>query len=150
MEITNQIDEYLDEKKAAQGDFESPEDLSPDDQEDLMDKMLDLIFDLDEKQITDKQAAIITDIVDILDDGEDDEKDLDEFCKKRQRRDLGQARQRRREYRRKKASRKLRARKYRRSAKGKMTLRKAKRKGKFGRTSTGKRQRKFIGPKLSK
>jgi hypothetical protein len=150
MEITNQIDEYLDEKKAAQGDFESPEDLSPDDQEDLMDKMLDLIFDLDEKQITDKQAAIITDIVDILDDGEDDEKDLDEVFKKRQRRDLGQARQRRREYRRKKASRKLRARKYRRSAKGKMTLRKAKRKGKFGRTSTGKRQRKFIGPKLSK
>lgn len=145
------IDKYLSEKKAT-GDsdnFETPDDLSPENQEDLMDLMLDLIFDLDEKQITDSQADIITEIVDILDDDEDNDS-VDEVFKIRKRRDLNLKRTRRRQYRRKKSSRKLRAKRYRRSAKGKLTMRKAKRKGKFGRTSTGKRQRKFIGPDLKK
>jgi sugar-specific transcriptional regulator TrmB len=146
------IDRYLEEKKAVEkdkGDFETPDDLSPEDQEDLMDMMLDLIFDLDDKQITDKQAGIINDIVDILDDDEDNDS-VDEVFKIRKRRDLQLKRKRRRAYRRKRSTRKIRAKRYRRSAKGKLTARKAKRKGKFGRTSTGKRQRRFIGPDLKR
>ena len=142
------IDRYLEEKKAV-GDLENDtDDLTLEEQDDLMDLMLDLIFDLDEEQITNDQAKIINEIVDILDGG--DEYGLDEVFKIRKRRDLGLKRKRRREYRRKKSSKKLRAKRYRRSAKGKLTLRKAKRKGKFGRTSTGKRQRKFIGPDLKR
>jgi hypothetical protein len=141
------IDKYLEEKKAVGNADEDTDDLSLEEQDDLMDLMLDLIFDLDEDQITDNQAGIINEIVDILDD---DDEELDEVFKIRKRRDLGQKRKRRREYRRKKSSKKLRAKRYRRSAKGKITLRKAKRKGKFGRTSTGKRQRKFIGPDLKR
>jgi len=44
----------------------------------------------------------------------------------------------------------LKAKRYRRSASGKQTLRKAKRFKKFGKTSTGARQRTFVGPKLSR
>jgi len=157
MKIDEKIDKYLKEESSDDYDLEDNYD------EELFDKMLDLIFSLDETQVTEEQADIILEIVELLDDGSDDDIDddieydeeydgseVDEVFKIRKRRDLTVKRKRRRAYRRKKATRKLKARKYRRSARGKMTMRKAKRKAKVGRTSTNKRQRKFIGPDLGK
>ena len=123
------------------------EDDVEDQDEELMDKMLDVILSLSDETISDEQADKISEIVDMLDP---DEEEVSEVFKKRVRRDLGAARQRRREYRQKRSKMRLKAKRYRRSAQGKMTLRKAKRYRKFGKTSTMKRQRKFVGPKLTK
>jgi hypothetical protein len=108
---------------------------------DIMDEMLDFIFDLDPEQITEEQAVEIIKITDTI----------EELFKKRVKKDLGAARKRRREYRRAPAPKRRKARKYRRSAKGKLTKRKSIRAGKYGRTGTTKQRiRKFIGPKLPK
>ncbi len=134
--ITDQdaeVDKDLDIEEFIEGDDE------------LMEKMFDFITSLDVEQISEDQADEIIEILELL-----DPEDISEVFKKRTRRDLGAARKRRREFRRKRAQIKIKARKYRRSAGGKKTLRKAKRMGKRGRTSTGRRQRKFVGPKLSK
>ena len=122
------------------------EDDFEDQDEQIMEKMLDLIMSLNDESISDEQAEKISEIIDLLDP--DDE--VSEIFKKRVRRDLGAARKRRREYRSKRSKMRLKAKRYRRSAAGKMTLRKAKRYRKFGKTSTMKRQRKFVGPKLTK
>ena len=115
--------------------------------EELMDKMLDLIMGLNDDSLSDEQADQISEIIDMIDP---DDEEVSEVYKKRVKRDLGAARTRRRAYRQKRSKMKLKARRYRRSASGKVTLRKAKRFKKHGRTSTGRRQRKFVGPKLSK
>lgn len=112
---------------------------------DLIDKMFDLIIDLDSDQLTEEQAENISNIIDMLDPPE-----LNEVFRKKVRRDITAAKKRRREYQRHKAARRLKARKYRRSSAGKRTLRKAKRFAKVGRTSTGKRIKTFIGPALPK
>jgi hypothetical protein len=112
----------------------------------IIEKMVDFIETLDPDQLSEDQADIIYDIIDMLAPDEEDE-EVSEVFKKRQRRDISARRQRRREYRKKRAKVKLKARKYRRSAQGRKTLRRAKRFKKIGRTSTMKRQRKFIGPK---
>ena len=111
----------------------------------VMEKMLNLILSLDDVQLTDEQANKVLDILNTIDPDE-----VSEVFKRRQRRDLAAARQRRRKRRTKRTKLKLKARRYRRSAAGKKTIRRAKRFGKFGRTATGKRQRTFIGPKLSR
>ena len=113
---------------------------------DLMDKILDFIFSLSPDQVSEDQAEVIAQLVDDLEKPEP----IEEYVKKRVRRDLQAARERRREYRRHRAQRRLKARRYRRSAKGKQTLRKTKRWNKMGRTSKGNRQRKFVGPQLAK
>ena len=112
----------------------------------LLIKMFDFITSLDEDQISEDQADLIAEILDMVDPDEE----ISEVYKRRVRRDLQTARQRRRDYRRHRSQLKIKARKYRRSAKGKQTLRKAKRYAKIGRTSTKRRQRKFVGPQLSK
>lgn len=113
---------------------------------DILDEMFDLITALNPEKITEEQAIIISNIIDML----DPEPIQEGFFKRRVRRDLKVARERRRNYRRNRAKLKRKARKYRRSAKGKQTLRKAKRFGKFGRTSRGIRKKTFIGPQLPK
>jgi len=128
----------------------------------VVDKMLDFIMSLDTENLSEEQMDMIEDIIDELDPDEnedipeitdedelDDElDDVDEAFKKRVRRDLSKKRQRRRAYKRKRASVRVKARKYRRSALGKRTARKAKRYSKIGRTSTMKRQRKFVGANI--
>lgn len=116
--------------------------------EEVMDKMFDLIVSLSDENLSDEQADKVSEIIDMVDP--DDEDEISEVFKKRVKRDLPAARKRRREYRTKRSKMRLKAKRYRRSASGKMTLRKAKRYKKFGKTSTMKRQRKFVGPKLSR
>ena len=111
---------------------------------DIIDRMLDIITDVDPDNLTEEQIVWIANIIDMVDPT------VNEIFKRRQRRDLGAWRKRRREHRRHRAQKRIKARKYRRSAKGKKTLRRAKRLGKFGRTSTYKRKRVFVGPKLAK
>ena len=126
--------------------------------EEVMDKMFDLIVSLTDENLSDEQADKISEIIDMVDpdDVPDeiidmvDDDEMSEVFKKRVKRDLPAARKRRREYRTKRSKMRLKAKRYRRSASGKMTLRKAKRYKKFGKTSTMKRQRKFVGPKLSR
>ena len=117
--------------------------------EEVMDKMFDLIVSLSDENLSDEQADKISEIIDMVDPDEEDD-EVSEVFKKRVKRDLGAARKRRREYRGKRSKMRLKAKRYRRSASGKMTLRKAKRYKKFGKTSTMKRQRKFVGPSLSR
>jgi len=119
----------------------------PDDE--LMDKMLELIVSLNDEDVTVEQAERISEIIDMIDPDDEDE-EIDEVFKRRVKRDLTAARKRRREYRTKRSKMRLKAKRYRRSASGKQTLRKAKRFGKFGKTSTGARQRTFVGPKLTR
>jgi len=124
----------------------------PDD--DLTEKMFDFILSLNDENLTAGQADQIGEIIDMIDPDDDDEEidedEMSEVFKRRVKRDLPAARQRRREYRTKRAKMRLKAKRYRRSAAGKMTLRKAKRFGKFGKTSKGARKRTFVGPKLSR
>jgi hypothetical protein len=101
----------------------------------IIEQMWDFIDSLDDNQISDEQAGQIEDI-------------LDEVFKLRVRRNLSNQRKNRREYRRKRARVKMKGRRYRRSARGKMRAKRAKRMARTGKTSTGKRMRKFVGPKL--
>lgn len=130
------------DKFILEDDFDSEDDI-------LMDKMLDFITGIDAENLTEDQAEQVLEIIDLIDDDEDED-EVSEVFKKRVKRDLKAARKRRREYRTKRSKMRLKAKRYRRSAAGKMTLRKAKRYKKFGKTSTMKRQRKFVGPKLSR
>lgn len=139
MTVLDRLNKFIQENGKEEDDIEDYED-----DDIILDKVFDLIEILDPEQLTEKQADILYEIFELL--APEDEK-TNEVYKKRQRRDIGARRKRRREYRRRRAQVKIRARKYRRSATGRKTLRKAKRFGKFGRTSTGRRQRKFIGPK---
>ena len=125
--------------------------------EEVMDKMFDLIVSLSDENLSDEQADKVSEIIDMVDPDDEiidmvdpDDEEVSEVFKKRVKRDLPAARKRRRSYRAKRSKMRLKAKRYRRSASGKMTLRKAKRYKKFGKTSTMKRQRKFVGPKLSR
>ena len=111
---------------------------------DMIDKIFDFISSLDPDKITEEQADDIVNILDMIDPPINEG-----FYKKRVRRDLQAARKRRREHRRHRATKRLKVRRFRRSARGKRLLRKTKRMAKRGRTSTGKRRRIFIGPKLT-
>lgn len=130
--------------------------------DEVVEKMLDFIMSLDTENLSEEQLDMIEDIIDMLDPDENEEipdvtdedeleeelDNVDEVFKKRVRRNLSKKRQRRREYRRKRAQVRVKARKYRRSAIGKRRARRAKRYGKIGRTSTGKRMRKYVGANI--
>lgn len=136
--VLDRLNKFLQENDPA----DDKEDYDEDDV--LIEKMYDLIETLDPDQLSENQSDLLYDIFDML---APEDEETNEVFKKRQRRDIAKRRTRRREYRRRRAQVKIKAKKYRRSAKGRKTLRKAKRYKKIGRTSTMKRQRKFIGPK---
>ena len=162
--ILEQNDEIKDEEGTI--DLPTIDELVDDvyDDAELIDKMFELITDLDPDVLNDEQTALLYDILDIIaaydrdleesedeedDDMEDDEEEDDEEMKealaaRRKKIDRVARKQRAREYRRNKAKIKLRAKLYRKSAKGKRVARKAKRMSKLGKTSTGKRKQKFI------
>ena len=143
MNVLDRIDNYMDSN-----------DISEDD---VFDRALELIMNLDPDNISEEQAESVMLIINSLDeeDGNDDEEDDDdmeddedeededevsEFAKKKVRIDPAARRKRKLEYKKNKAKRKVKAKKYRKSAKGKQMLKKAKRLGKTGRTATGKKQ----------
>jgi hypothetical protein len=140
MTVLDKLDEYLQTHTL---DEEWTDDFADDDV--IIERACDLIESLDPDNLSEDQLDIISEMLDLLAE-EDDE--FNEAFVMRKRRDIAAMRKRRREYRRKRALTKLKMRKYRRSAKGRKTLRKAKRFAKVGRTSTMKRRKRWIGPKI--
>jgi len=128
-----------------------PDDLDRDifDDIDLFENMLDFVLELDVESLNDDQVAqlesVVSQIEKYVDDADDSSDDLDEAVPARRvRRDLKKKREGARARRRKKIQLKLKARKFRKSAKGKQLAKRQKRMSKLGKTSTGKRKRKFI------
>ena len=110
--------------------------------DEMMDKMFDFMQNLDLEQIPEHMASDYIEIIDGI-AGETD--DVTEgFAKKKVKIKASEKRKRKMEYRKKRSQLKLKAKKYRRTTKYKQYKRKAKRKAKQGKTSTGKRIRKFI------
>lgn len=108
--------------------------------DDIMERMFDLITSLDADQLTEDQTDEAINIIDEL----DEENEISEFVKIRQKIDRQTRRERKKEYRKKKARLKQKAKRYRKTAAYKKWLKKKKRFAKVGKTATGKRVRKFI------
>jgi hypothetical protein len=125
--------------------LEQTPDFGDDDHDDeLCDRMFDFILALEPSNLNEDQQNEFHEILDMIDD-EDDDEGMDEVAPARRvRRDPVERRKRAKAHRRNKAKRKAKARKFRKSAKFKQFKRKQKRMDKLGKTSTGKRKRKFI------
>lgn len=145
MNIADKLDNYLNEN-------ENLDEFLPDEDTELMGRMLDFIMNLDSENLTEDQIEEVTDIIDnIADDDineifdEDEDEDVDEaFSAKKVKIKPSDKRKRRMEYRRNRAAIKLRAKKFRRTTKYKQWKRKKIRKARSGKTATGKRIRKFL------
>ncbi len=125
---------------------DSPE-LDDDHDDTLCDRMFDFILALEPTSLTEDQQDEFHEILDMIDDGTDEGMDdsTDEAAPARRvRRDKVAQRTRARKARPKRAARKRKAKQFRKTAKFKQFKRKQKRMGKLGKTSTGKRKRKFI------
>ena len=106
----------------------------------LLEKMYNFITSLDPDKLTDMEAGELVDIIDEL-AGEDDD-ELDEI--KRVRISPADKRKRSKAYKKNRSKIKIAAKRYRRTAGFKRYKRKSKRMSRTGKTSTGKRVRKFI------
>ena len=95
---------------------------------------------LDSENLTEDQIDEVTEIIDLVADDDMDEA----FSAKKVKIRPSDKRKRRMEYRRKRAQIKLRAKKFRRTTKYKQYKRKRDRRKGQGKTSTGKRIRKFL------
>jgi hypothetical protein len=140
-DIQKKLEDYL-------NDSDSTE-YFPDEDTKMMDRMMDFIMSLDSENLSEDQVEEIIDIIDeVADDKLDEdvfEDDVDEaFSAKKVKIRPGDRRKRRMEYRRNRAALKLKAKKFRRTTKFKQYKRKRERKKRQGKTSTGKRIRKFL------
>jgi hypothetical protein len=106
----------------------------------LLEKMYNFITSLDPDKLTDMEAGELVDIIDELAGENDDE--LDEI--KRVRISPADKRKRSKAYKKNRSKIKISAKRYRRTAGYKRYKRKSKRMSRTGKTSTGKRVRKFI------
>ncbi len=114
---------------------------------DILEKMYDLIISLDPDKLSDENADNLVGIIDDLADrpAEEDEEEMEEaIAAKRVRISPAAKRKRKKEYRKKRAKIRVKAKRYRKTAGYKKYQRKSKRLKKAGKTSTGKRIRKFI------
>lgn len=107
--------------------------------DELLEKMYDLITTLDADKLSEWQAE---QLVDIIDDLAGDDEPVDEV--KRVRISPAEKRNRARSYKKNKQKIKVRAKRYRKTAGYKKYKKKSKRMSKSGKTSTGKLVRKFI------
>jgi len=114
------------------------------DDDDLFEKMLDFILELDTDSLSDEKASMLDEILEEIENYSDEEGMEEAVAKRKVRRDKKAQRERSRKYRKNKSRLKLKARKFRRSARGKQLAKKRKRMSKLGKTATGKRKRKFI------
>lgn len=105
----------------------------------LLEKMYNFIVSLDSDKLSDDQA---NELVSIIDNLAGDEEEIDEI--QRVRMNPAAKRKRKALYRKNKSKIKIKAKRYRRTAGYKKYKKKAKRLSKTGKTSTGKRVRKFI------
>ena len=106
-------------------------------EDDLLDRMFDFITSLNEEQINEDQAIEIVDIVDII-----DEEEIDEI--QRVKINPAEKRERKKAYKKNKQKIKITAKRFRKTAKFKKYVKKKKIKSKSGKTSSGKRIRKFL------
>ena len=124
--------------------LEEQEDISTDrasylEDDALLEKMYKFIISLDPDKLNDMEAGELVDIIDEL-AGEEDE--IDEI--QRVRISPADKRKRSKAYKKNKSKIKIAAKRYRRTAGYKKYKRKSKRMSRTGKTSTGKRVRKFI------
>jgi hypothetical protein len=108
----------------------------------LLEKMYNFIISLDPDKLNDMEAGELVDIIDELADEDEDEDEIDEI--KRVRISPADKRKRSKAYKKNKSKIKIAAKRYRRTAGYKRYKRKSKRMSRTGKTSTGKRVRKFI------
>jgi hypothetical protein len=140
----SKIDNFL-EEELDDSDYDFMEDA------DLMEKMFDLISNLDTEKLTDDQIEQATEIIDLV-AGEttpegsekEDEDEVSEIAVKKVRINRRVKRKRKIAYRKKRAKLKNKAKKFRKSAKFKRWKRMSKLKKRSGKTASGKRIRKFI------
>jgi len=143
MNIADKLDNYLNEN-------EKVDEFMPDEDTELMSRMLDFIMNLNSDNLTEDQVDDVTDIIDQVADDDineifDDDEDVDEGVSARKVKiKPSDKRKRRMEYRRNRAAIKLRAKKFRRTTKYKQWKRMKKRKATSGKTARGKRIRKFL------
>lgn len=119
----------------------------PENDTELMDKMVEFIINLNTENLTENQIDELTDLIDeIADDSMDDVfDDVEEaISAKKIKIKPSDKRQRRMDYRRHRAAIKLKAKKFRRTTKYKQWARMKKRKASQGKTARGKRIRKFL------
>lgn len=131
-DIQKKLEDYLSDDDT--GDF------SPDEDTEMMDRMIEFIMNLDTENLSEDQIDEITDIIDYLADDDMEEA----FSAKKVKIRPADKRKRRMEYRRKRAQIKMKAKKFRRTTKYKRWTRMKKRKATSGKTARGKRIRKFL------
>jgi hypothetical protein len=105
----------------------------------LLEKMYNFITSLDPDKLTDMEAGELVDIIDML---ADEDEEVDEV--QRVRISPAEKRKRSKAYKKNKSKIKIAAKRYRRTASYKKYKKKSKRMSRTGKTSTGKRVRKFI------
>jgi hypothetical protein len=132
-DIEKKLENYL-------NDEEDNEEYFPDEDTEMMDKMMDFIMNLDTEKLSEDQIEEITGIIDDIADNDMDEA----FSAKKVKIRPSDKRKRRMAYRRKRAQIKMKAKKFRRTTKYKRWTRMKKRKATSGKTARGKRIRKFL------
>ena len=139
-DIQKKLEDYLNE--------EENYDFLPEDDVDMMDRMVDFIMNLDTEGLTEDQVEEAADLIDSISDYNIDEileDELDEAVSARKVKiKPSDKRKRKMEYRRNRAAIKLKAKKFRRTTKYKQWSRMKKRKASSGKTARGKRIRKFM------
>jgi hypothetical protein len=143
-DIHKKLENYLNES-------ENSSDFLPEEDVNLMGRMLDFIMSLDSQNLSEDEIDEMTEIIDNIADEnineifDEDEDDVDEAVSaKKVKIKPSDKRKRRMEYRRNRAAIKLRAKKFRRTTKYKQWTRMKKRKASSGKTARGKRIRKFL------
>lgn len=134
--VYNKIVDYLEEQEEVIG----TENAAYIQDDELLEKMFNLITSLDADKLSEMESEELVSIIDEL-AGEDDE-EIDEI--QRVRISPADKRKRSRQYKKNKSKIKIKAKRYRRTASYKKYKKKTKRMSRSGKTSTGKRVRKFI------
>ena len=141
-DIQQKLEDYLNDNDTSE--------YYPEEDVDLMDKMLEFIMSLSSDNLSDDQLEEVIDIVDQIADGNideifDEDEDVDEaISRKKVKISPGEKRRRSREYRKKRPGLKLKGKRYRRTTAYKRWQREKKRRARSGKTARGKRLRKFL------
>jgi hypothetical protein len=139
MKTEDKITSYLGEQEEVM--MGGTEQLNYLEDDELLEKMYDLITSLDPNKLSELQAE---ELVGIIDDiaGDDEDEELEEV--KRVRISPAAKRERKKQYKKNRNKLKIKAKRYRKTAGYKKYKKKTKRMSRSGKTSTGKLVRKFI------
>ena len=134
MDIQTKLENYLND--------DDLDDFLPEEDTDMMERMVDFIMNLDTESLSEDQVEELTEIIDYLAD--DNMEEAFSGAAKKVKIRPQDKRLRRMQYRKKRAQIKLTAKKFRRTTKYKQWKRMKKRKAGSGKTARGKRIRKFL------